>query len=204
MTEPAAHIVDDDAAIRDALCWLLRSRGVVARPWESGEAFLAGVGAAARGCVVLDVRMEGVSGIDVHDQLVAAGCTTPVLFLTGHGDVPMAVAALKKGAFDFVEKPFNDNELVDRIEAAMRLDASRRQEGLDHASVAARLATLTPREREVMDRVVAGEYNKTIAEALDIAMRTVEVHRAKVFEKMRVRSAVELANLLSHLAPKPR
>jgi two-component system response regulator DctR len=197
VTGPAAHIVDDDAAIRDALCWLLKSRGVACAPWESGEAFLAGPGAGARGCIVLDVRMEGITGIEVHEQLVALGCTTPVLFLTGHGDVPMAVAALKKGAFDFVEKPFNDNELVDRILAAMRLDEERRREGVDQASVAARLATLTPRERQVMERVVAGEYNKAIADALDIAIRTVEVHRSKVFEKMGVRSAVELANLLS-------
>ena len=199
MTDPAAHIVDDDAAIRDALCWLLKSRGVACAQWESGEAFLAGPGPGARGCIVLDVRMEGITGIEVHEQLVALGCTTPVLFLTGHGDVPMAVAALKKGAFDFVEKPFNDNELVDRILAAMRLDDERRREGVDQASVAARLATLTPRERQVMERVVAGEYNKAIAEALDIAIRTVEVHRSKVFEKMGVRSAVELANLLSRV-----
>jgi two-component system response regulator DctR len=203
VSEPAAHLVDDDAAIRDALSWLLRSRGVAVREWESGEAFLAGAGAAARGCIVLDIRMEGITGVEVHDQLVAAGCATPVLFLTGHGDVPMAVAALKKGAFDFVEKPFNDNELVDRIVAAMWADEERRREGLDRASLEARLATLTPRERQVLELVAAGAYNKTIADELDIAMRTVEVHRAKVFEKMGVRSAVELANLLAH-RPKPR
>jgi two-component system response regulator DctR len=195
--QPLAHVVDDDDAIRDALSWLLRSRGVPARTWPSGEAFLAGPGHAARGCVVLDVRMEGISGIEVHDRLLARGGTAPVIFLTGHGDVPLAVAALKKGAFDFVEKPFNDNELVDRIVAAMRLDAARCDEGDQLASVAARLAKLTARERQVMERVVAGDYNKNIAEALDIAIRTVEVHRAKVFEKMGVRSAVELANLLS-------
>jgi two-component system response regulator DctR len=194
---PAAHIVDDDEAIRDSLSWLLKSRGVVVRTWPSGEAFLAGAGDVARGCIVLDVRMDGISGIEVHEQLLARGCTTPVLFLTGHGDVPMAVTALKKGAYDFVEKPFNDNELVDRIIEAMRADEIRRQDGAEQASVAARLATLTPRERQVMERVLAGGYNKTIADELDIAMRTVEVHRAKVFEKMGVRSAVELATLLS-------
>lgn len=199
MNTTAAHIVDDDEAIRDSLSWLLRSRGVVARTWASGEEFLAGAGDEARGCIVLDVRMDGISGIEVHEQLLARGCTTPVLFLTGHGDVPMAVAALKKGAYDFVEKPFNDNELVDRIIAAMRLDETRRQDGAAQASVAARLATLTPRERQVMDRVLAGGYNKTIADELDIAMRTVEVHRSKVFEKMGVRSAVELATLLSRM-----
>jgi two-component system response regulator DctR len=197
VNEPAAHVVDDDEAIRDALSWLLRSRGVAACPWPSGEAFLAGPGPAARGCVVLDVRMDGLSGIEVHDRLLAAGATVPVLFLTGHGDVPLAVAALKKGAFDFVEKPFNDNDLVDRVVAAMQLDAARREEGDQQASVAARLAKLTARERQVMERILAGDYNKNIADALDIAVRTVEVHRAKVFDKMGVRSAVELANLLS-------
>ena len=122
----------------------------------------------------------------------------PVIFLTGHGDVPLAVAALKKGAFDFVEKPFNDNQLVDRVIEAMRSDEALRQELEAEASIAARLAQLTAREREVMDRVLAGDHNKAIAEELDIAIRTVEVHRAHVFEKMGVRSAVELAGLLSH------
>jgi two-component system response regulator DctR len=194
--EPIAHIVDDDEAIRDALSFLLRSRGVAARAYPSGEAFLAGAG-DARGCVVLDVRMDGLSGIEVHEQLLARGSTVPVIFLTGHGDVPLAVTALKKGAFDFVEKPFNDNDLVDRVLEAMRVDAARRAEGEEQAGLEARLATLTARERQVLDRIVAGDYNKNIADALDIAVRTVEVHRAKVFEKMGVKSAVELANLLS-------
>ncbi len=197
MSEATAHIVDDDAAIRDALSWLLRSRGVSARSWESGEAFLDGLSPEMRGCVVLDVRMDGMSGIEVHDQLIARGCGLPVIFLTGHGDVPLAVAALKKGAFDFVEKPFNDNQLVDRVIEAMRSDEARRQELEAEASVAARLARLTAREREVMERVLAGDHNKAIADALDIAIRTVEVHRAHVFEKMGVRSAVELAGLLA-------
>jgi two-component system response regulator DctR len=197
MSDPAAHIVDDDAAIRDALSWLLRSRGVSARTWESGEAFLACLTQQMRGCIVLDVRMDGMSGIEVHDQLAGRGCRMPVIFLTGHGDVPLAVAALKKGAFDFVEKPFNDNQLVDRVIEAMRSDEARWQELEAEAGVAARLAHLTPREREVMERVLAGDHNKTIADVLDIAIRTVEVHRAHVFEKMGVRSAVELAQLLA-------
>jgi two-component system response regulator DctR len=199
VTDPTAHVVDDDEAIRDSLSWLLRSRGVAAKTWESGEAFLAGWSDAMRGCVVLDVRMEGMTGIDVLDQLLARDCRMPVIFLTGHGDVALAVTALKKGAFDFVEKPFNDNQLVDRIIEAMRLDEVLRQETEEQASVAARLATLTAREREVMDRIVAGDYNKTIAEELDIAIRTVEVHRAKVFEKMGVRSAVELTRMLARM-----
>jgi two-component system response regulator DctR len=195
----AAHVVDDDAAIRDALSWLLRSRGVPARTWDSGEAFLAAVDDAMRGCVVLDVRMGAVSGIEVHDELIARGCAMPVIFLTGHGDVPLAVNALKKGAFDFVEKPFNDNQLVDRIIAAMRADEERRREREAGADVAARVAQLTAREREVMERVLEGEHNKSIADALSIAVRTVEVHRAHIFEKMGVRSAVELARLVARL-----
>ena len=198
MSKSTAHIVDDDAAIRDALSWLLRSRGVSAQCWASGEAFLAGLSPEMRGCIVLDVRMDGISGIEVHEQLFGRGCRMPVIFLTGHGDVPLAVAALKKGAFDFVEKPFNDNQLVDRVIEAMRSDEALRQELEAEASIAARLAQLTASEREVMDRVLAGDHNKAIAEELDIAIRTVEVHRAHVFEKMGVRSAVALAGLLSH------
>ncbi len=196
MNAATAHIVDDDAAIRDALSWLLRSRGVAARAWESGEAFLAELSEAMRGCIVLDVRMGGMSGIEVRDQLLTRGCRMPVIFLTGHGDVPLAVTALKKGAFDFVEKPFNDNQLVDRVIEAMRLEEALHRELEAEASIAARLARLTPREREVMEHVLAGEYNKSIANALDIAIRTVEVHRANIFEKMGVRSAVKLAQLI--------
>jgi two-component system response regulator DctR len=150
-----------------------------------------------RGCIVLDVRMDGMSGVELFDRLRALGSRLPVIFLTGHGDVPLAVAALKNGAFDFVEKPFNDNELVDRIAAAVRHDEAQRARLETEASVAAGLAALTPREREVMERVLAGDYNKTIADALGIAIRTVEVHRSRIFEKMGVRSAVELAQRLA-------
>jgi two-component system response regulator DctR len=198
MSETVAHIVDDDAAIRDSLSWLMRSRGVTARAWESGEAFLAWLSESTRGCIVLDVRMDGMSGIEVHDQLLALGCRMPVIFLTGHGDVPLAVSALKKGAFDFVEKPFNDNLLVNRVIEAIRWEEALHHELAAEAGIAARLAKLTPREREVMDRILAGDFNKMIADSLEIAIRTVEVHRSRVFEKMEVRSAVELAQLLRH------
>lgn len=197
MSDPTVYVVDDDDAIRDALSWLLRSRGVPARCWDSAEAFLADYSDEMRGCLVLDVRMDGMSGVELFDQLLARQSRLPVIFLTGHGDVPLAVAALKKGAFDFVEKPFNDNELVDRIVAAVRQEESVRRKLETEASVAARLAELTSRERQVMERVLAGDYNKTIADALGIAVRTVEVHRARIFEKMGVRSAVELAQLLA-------
>ena len=127
MSAPAVYVVDDDDAIRDALTWLLKSRGLAARAWPSAEAFLADWSEALRGCLVLDVRMEGMSGVELFERLLAAGSRLPVIFLTGHGDVQLAVAALKKGAFDFVEKPFNDNDLVDRIAAAIRHDEAQHE-----------------------------------------------------------------------------
>ncbi len=193
----SAFIVDDDEAIRDALIWLFKSRKVVARAWPSAEAFLADWREDMRGCLVLDVRMEGMSGLELFDLLGERGSQLPVIFLSGHGDIPLAVAAVKKGAYDFVEKPFNDNELVNRAIKAIEFDASRRERLAGQATVAARLSMLTPREREVMDRILAGKYNKVIADELNIAMRTVEVHRARIFEKMGVKSAVELARILS-------
>lgn len=191
------HIVDDDEAIRDALSWLLQSRDVPTESWETAEDFLAAWTPDLAGCLLLDIRMEGMTGLELFDRLRECGCRLPVIFLTGHGDVPIAVAALKKGARDFVEKPFNDNDLVDRVIEALAFDAEQRVREAGQASVAARLATLTQRERQVMDLVVAGKLNKVIADDLGISMRTVEVHRAHVFEKMGVKTAVELARLLA-------
>lgn len=191
------HLVDDDDAIRDALGWLLRSRGVASQSWASAEAFLADYRQEMRGCLVVDIRMAGMSGLELFDRLLASGCAMPTIFLTGHGDVPLAVQSLKKGAYDFIEKPCNDNELVDRIISALELDHQRRQQAASSESIEARLRNLTTREREVMDRILAGQYNKVIAAELNIAMRTVEVHRARIFEKMAVKSAVELAQLLA-------
>jgi two-component system response regulator DctR len=196
MSEPRAHIVDDDEAIRDAISWLFRSRGVANSTWPSAEAFLDSYRPDLVGCLVLDVRMDGMSGLELFDRLLTRGCVMPVIFLTGHGDVPLAVAALKKGAYDFIEKPFNDNELVNRVLEALAIDAAHRQNLANKASLESRLATLTAREREVMELILAGRLNKLIADELSIAVRTVEVHRARIFEKMRVRSAVELSQLL--------
>ena len=192
-----AYIVDDDEAIRDALTWLFKSRQVTSRAWHSAEAFLADWRDDLRGCLVLDVRMEGMSGLELFDLLSERDSHMPVIFLSGHGDIPLAVAAVKKGAFDFVEKPINDNELVDRVIQALAFDATRQERRVGQATLATRIAQLTPREREVMDRILDGKYNKVIADELNIAMRTVEVHRARIFEKMEVKSAVELAQLLS-------
>jgi two-component system response regulator DctR len=191
-----AHLVDDDEAIRDALSWLLKSRGIPCASYNSAEAFLAAWSKDMSGCIVLDMRMSGQSGLDCFDQLVARESTLPVIFLTGHGDVPLAVATLKKGAFDFFEKPFNDNDLASRVEEAIALDARQRAASATVDSVNARISTLTTRERQIMDLVLAGKFNKVIADELNISMRTVEVHRANLFDKMQVKTAVELANLL--------
>jgi two-component system response regulator DctR len=191
------HIVDDEDVIRDALAWLAQSRGVKACGYASAQDFLDQAGAqfdADGDCVLLDVRMPGISGVAVFDQLKARGLIArlPVIFLTGHGDVPMAVDTLKRGAFDFFEKPFNDNQLMDRVEEAL---AQSRRAGAA-AAVQSRLASLSAREREVLDLILAGKLNKVVADQLGISMRTVEVHRAHIFDKMQVKTAVELAGLL--------
>ncbi|MBX3685237.1 MAG: response regulator transcription factor [Rhodocyclaceae bacterium] len=197
MSGALAHIVDDDEAIRDALAWLFETRGVACRGWPSGEAFLDEWKPEWRGCIVLDIRMGGMSGLACFDALRQKGCQLPIIFLTGHGDVPMAVSAIKNGAFDFVEKPFNDNDLVDIVVNALEADARSQLIKATRENVLQQLAQLTTREREVMDQILAGKFNKVIADELSISMRTVEVHRARVFEKMGVRSAVELAQQLS-------
>jgi len=198
---PLVHLVDDEAPVRDALAFLFRSHGLDVHAHASGPELLAALGTdPGRGCVVLDVRMEPMSGLQVHDELIARGITLPVIFLSGHGDIPMAVQALHKGAFDFVEKPFGDGALVERVQRALTLDARRQAEHADLARSEARLASLTEREREVMQRVAAGKLNKVIADELCVSVRTVEVHRARVFAKFGVRSAAELATVLARLA----
>ncbi|HEV8691736.1 MAG TPA: response regulator [Ideonella sp.] len=202
---PMVYLVDDEDVVRDALAWLLRTRRLLSEGHASGDAFaefLRGKTPAdwptAPSCLLLDMRMPGMSGLALFEQVVERGFTEllPVIFLTGHGDVPTAVAAVKRGAFDFVEKPFSDNALVDRIEQALERSRQMLAARREHAQVEARLAELTERERDVMQLVAKGMPNKLIADQLDISVRTVEVHRARVFEKMNVKSAVELANLL--------
>jgi two-component system response regulator DctR len=205
---PVVYLVDDEDVVRDALAWLLRSRRLLSEGFASAEAFeqwlaprlAEGVSPwpDAPACLVLDVRMPGTSGLVLFDRLAERGLlpALPILFLTGHGDVPTAVAAVKRGAFDFVEKPFSNNALVDRIEQALMLSARALLQRRDRLAAARALAELTEREREVMQLVVAGRPNKLIADELSISVRTVEVHRARVFEKMNVKSAVDLANKL--------
>ncbi len=201
---PVVYLVDDEDVVRDALAWLLRSRRLLSEAFASAEAFETFLSQRrppwpdAPSCLLLDVRMPGTSGLVLFDRLVERGLPAllPVIFLTGHGDVPTAVAAVKRGAFDFVEKPFSNNALVDRVEQALQASAEAMLRRRDADAVRRALAELTDREREVMRLVIDGRPNKTIADALAISVRTVEVHRARVFEKMAVRSAVELANLL--------
>ena len=195
--ESQIFIVDDDDAIRDALGWLFRSRGHAVRTWPSAEALLDSGEIAHCGCLVLDIRMDGMSGLELFGWLREHSHTLPVIFLTGHGDVPMAVDAIKQGAFDFVEKPFNDNELVDRALAALTMHREQISKRAAVQAIEGRVAQLTQREIEVMERVLAGQMNKVIASDLGVTMRTVEVHRARIFEKMGVRSAVELAQVLA-------
>jgi two-component system response regulator DctR len=193
------HIVDDEEVIRDSLCWLLGSADIDCQTWSSGAAFLDGAPDGAPSCVILDVRMEGLNGPAVFRQMHDLGRDMPVIFLTGHAEVPLAVEALKNGAFDFVEKPFNDNRLVDLVRKALSHHARIRAIASNRADIEARLASLSPRESQIMELVIAGKMNKQIAGTLDLAVRTVEVHRASIFEKFDVRSAVELAGLLARL-----
>lgn len=195
----AVHIVDDEESLRDSLGFLFASRGIETRLWPSGEAFLAAWPQADCGCIILDVRMVGLSGPQVLDTLIQTEGSSvtlpPVIFLTGHADVPLAVQSLKSGAFDFLEKPFNDNQIVDLALKAMELHASRASENDSRAAIAARFATLSAREAEVMEEILKGQLNKQIADTLGIAIRTVEVHRARVLQKTGARNSVELAQM---------
>lgn len=205
------YIVDDDAIVRDAMAWLLRSRRLMSESFDSADAFeqmlndkFPGSNAPVptqAGCILLDVRMPGQSGLALFETLIGNGLaqTWPVIFLSGHADVPTAVDSVKRGAFDFCEKPFSDNALVDRVEQALALSQERLALHLQSAGLVSRLAELTERERDVLRLVVEGLPNKLIASQLDISVRTVEVHRSRVFEKMDVKSAVELANLLREI-----
>ncbi|WP_028602870.1 response regulator transcription factor [Ottowia thiooxydans] len=209
LSDATVYIIDDDAIVREAMAWLLRSRRLLSESFDSAEAFERMLDDPTRGtsrlthpgCVLLDVRMPGMSGLALFDRLAERGISKvwPVIFLTGHADVPTAVDAVKRGAFDFCEKPFSDNGLVDRVEQALAESAERVAHFVERKAVQARVAELTEREQGVMRLVANGRPNKLIADELGISVRTVEVHRARVFEKMDVKSAVELANSLQKI-----
>lgn len=191
-TDQYVFIVDDDEAMRDSLAWLLESQGFRVRIFDSAEAFLEAYSEDMAGCLVLDVRMPGMSGLELHERLNARQATLPVIFITGHGDVPMAVGALKKGAADFIEKPFNDRDMLNLIEQCLAKDRAHCEKRRQDATVVGRLAQLTQREREVMDLIIAGKLNKQIADILGISIKTVEAHRARIMEKMAARTLAEL------------
>ena len=213
---PIVYLVDDEDVVRDAVAWLLRSRRLLSEGYASAEAFEAMLRAreadadlrwpSGPSCLLLDLRMNGMSGLALFKRLTERGLTDalPVIFLTGHGDVPTAVEAVKRGAFDFVEKPFSNNALVDRIEEALRVSAQALHERRRRAVGQRRLDELTGREHEVMRQVAQGLPNKLIANALDISVRTVELHRSRVFDKLGVKSAAELAHLLHDMGTDPR
>jgi RNA polymerase sigma factor (sigma-70 family) len=195
VSEPTVFIVDDDLAVARSLRWLIESVQLKVETFASAQAFLDGYDAAKPGCLVLDVRMPGMSGIELQERLTAQRIRVPIIFITGHGDVQMAVRAVQAGAFDFIEKPFNDQDLLDRMQRAISFDAERRGRDTQRAQLCALFASLTPREREVMDLVVEGMSNKAVANTLGLSAKTVEVHRAKVMEKMNARSVSDLVRM---------
>ncbi|MGI9201755.1 MAG: response regulator transcription factor [Woeseiaceae bacterium] len=189
------YIVDDDPAIRIAMQALLESVNIEHQIFASADEFLQDEENHRAGCLVLDIRMPGLGGLELQDELIARGGTLPIIFITGHGDVPMAVDAMQKGAVDFIQKPFRDQELLDRIREALSTDRQRREERDRHTEVASRLERLTNREKEVFSLVVTGKPNKVIAYDLDVSQRTVEIHRARVMEKMEARSLADLVRM---------
>lgn len=194
-TPPLVVVVDDDAAVRDALDSLLRSVGLQTRVLGAPSDLLQAVLPDVPGCIVLDVRLPGISGLDLQGQLAAQGIHLPIVFMTGHGDIPMTVRAMKAGAVDFLAKPFRDQDMLDAVSAAIERDTRRRQDMAARGSLETRYATLTPREREVMAHVVAGLMNKQVAGVLHLSEITVKIHRGNVMRKMGVRS---LADLVRH------
>ena len=192
---PTVFIVDDDPSIRFAMQALMDSVNLPHEIFASADEFLDKVTDQRPGCLVLDIRMPGLGGLELQEELLGRGNTVPIIFITGHGDVPMAVEAMQKGAVDFIQKPFRDQDLLDRIREALTTDKERREEQQKHAEVAERLARLTNREREVFDLVVTGKPNKVIAYELGVSQRTVEIHRARVMEKMQARSLADLVKM---------
>lgn len=186
------YVVDDDEAVRDSLQWLLEGKDYRVKCFESAEAFLSRFDPREVACLVTDIRMEGMSGLELQDRLLERKSPLPIVFITGHGDVPMAVAALKKGAVDFIEKPFNDTELLRLVSQCLVTEQEHRARRRQDAEVSRRLDQLTQREREVLDLIIAGKLNKQIADVLGISIKTVEVHRARVMEKMAAQSLAEL------------
>jgi FixJ family two-component response regulator len=193
---PKVLVVDDDAGVRNAMRVLLKSVGLDSASYGSAQEFLAAYDSAQPGCLLLDIRMPGMSGLELQQQLNLRGAVIPVIFMTGHGDIPMAVEAMQHGAFDFLQKPFRDQDLIDRIQKAIAKDAELRKSLGEHERIRRRLESLTPREREVLDLMTQGKQNKAVAQALDVSPRTVEIHRARVMQKMEAGSIAELVRMM--------
>ena len=196
---PIVFVVDDDDAVRGSLRLLLKSVGLAAQPYGSAQEFLQHYTPEQPGCLVLDVRMPGMSGLELQQQLNVRGAVLPVIFITGHGDVPMAVEAMQHGAFDFLQKPFRDQDLIDRIQRALEKDRGYRQELRKREQIRERRDSLTPREQEVLELVTSGKANKVMAADLGVSQRTVEIHRARVMEKMGAASLAQLVRMVIDL-----
>ena len=196
---PVVYIVDDDEAVRGSLRLLLKSVGLTPSAMGSAREFLAKYDPLQPGCLVLDVRMPEMSGLELQEQLNLQGAIIPVIFITGHGDVPMAVEAMQAGAFDFLQKPFRDQDLIDRIQRALEKDRSNRSALTERNTIRDRLESLTPREREVLTMVTSGKANKVMASDLGVSQRTVEIHRARVMEKMGATSLAQLVRMVMDL-----
>jgi FixJ family two-component response regulator len=196
-------VVDDDASMRRSLESLLRSVGLEVRLFSSAPEFMQSAREDAPGCLVLDVRLPGMSGLAFQQELAKAGIALPVIFVTGHGDVPMSVRAMKAGAVEFLTKPFDDQVLLDAVHAAIERDRARRRDLAARASLQARYASLTDRERQVMGHVVAGRVNKRIADELGLSVVTVKVHRGQVMRKMEAKSVADLVRMADRLAAPP-
>ncbi len=194
--EATVFIVDDDDAVRDSLGLLMKSVGLKARVFDSAESFLDTYKPGRTGCLVLDIRMPGMSGIELQRELTNRQWELPIIFITAHGDIPMAVEAVRNGALDFVQKPFDDRELVAKIEKALTESLHRQEGELERAEIRQRASTLTAREQEVMSQVVQGKANKVIAGDLGVSQRTVEIHRARVMEKMQAGSLAHLVRMV--------
>jgi len=197
--KPVIMVVDDDSGVRNAMRALLKSVGLESQLFASAQEFLATWQPSQPGCLVLDIRMPGMSGLELQEQLNLRGAVIPVIFMTGHGDVPMAVEAMQQGAFDFLQKPFRDQDLLDRIQKALVKDAERRATLGEHNRIRSHLEALTAREREVLDLMTQGKQNKAIAQDLGVSPRTIEIHRARVMEKMNAQSVAELVRMMLDL-----
>jgi FixJ family two-component response regulator len=192
-------VVDDDAGVRNAMRSLLKSVGLNSTLYASAQEFLQAYQPSQCGCLVLDIRMPGMSGMELQQQLNTRGAVVPVIFMSGHADIPMAVEAMQHGAFDFLQKPFRDQDLLDRIQRAIASDAERRKSLGEHARIKSHLESLTPREREVLDLLTQGKQNKVVGQELGVSPRTIEIHRARVMEKMGAHSVAELVRMMLDL-----